>query len=300
MKLKLIPMQELYKKIPELKESDVATIRDWMSKQPHLPELTDQEIANFLHARYFSIEATKKLIESNLTIRTHAKDLFENKDFMGDDIQMIKDVIVGFPLPKLTPEGYTVIFWKIIDSDVSKYSLKSITRLSYYPHVAEMLEKGPTNGYVILIDMDGYSFKHLLRLNPTIVHQTTLFTQEGFQVRLKGIIFFNGVAFMDKVAAIIKPFLTKEYEELFKVYSKVEDLAEFMPLEMLPCDYKGGKEDTMMNLWRKYLKYLEERRDFFLEESKTRKVNENLRQGKSILSNQLFGMEGSFKKLQID
>lgn len=87
-------MQELYQKFPELKESDITTIRQWMSKQPHLPELTDQEITNFLHARHFSIEAAKTLIENHLTVRTSVKDLFEARDVLADDFQMVKDVML--------------------------------------------------------------------------------------------------------------------------------------------------------------------------------------------------------------
>ncbi|XP_063709294.1 uncharacterized protein LOC134837833 [Culicoides brevitarsis] len=300
MKLKLIPMQELYKKFPELKESDVATIRDWMSKQPHLPELTDQEIANFLHARYFSIEATKKLIEGHLTIRTHAKDIFGNRDFMADDIQMVKDVIVSVPLPKTTPEGYTVIFWKIIDPDMSKYNFKAVARLSIYVNESELLEKGPTNGYVTLVDMDGFTLRHMLTFNPTILYQLMLSVQEGYQARVKAFVFFNCPSFMDKFLALLRPTLTKEFSNSLKIYQKLEDLKEFMPLEMLPSDYKGGKEDTIKNLWTNYLKHLEERKDFFWEESQTRRVNESLRPEKSALQNQLFGLEGSFKKLDID
>lgn len=48
------------------------------------------------------------------------------------------------------------------------------------------------------------------------------------------------------------------------------------------------------------MKYLEDRREYFLEEQRTRRVNENLRPNKSPLDDQLFGMAGSFKKLDID
>lgn len=48
------------------------------------------------------------------------------------------------------------------------------------------------------------------------------------------------------------------------------------------------------------MKYLEERREYFLEEEQTRRVNESLRPSKSPLNNQMFGVEGSFKRLNID
>lgn len=48
------------------------------------------------------------------------------------------------------------------------------------------------------------------------------------------------------------------------------------------------------------MNYLKEKREYFLDEEKTRRVNENLRPNKSPLESQLFGMDGSFRKLDID
>lgn len=93
MKLSLVNMEDLYQKFPELKREDVAHIREWMKKQPHLPGITDQEIALHLHAKYFSIEAAKVQIDTDLSLRTHATAIFSSRDVLGDDIQMIKDVM---------------------------------------------------------------------------------------------------------------------------------------------------------------------------------------------------------------
>lgn len=93
MKLSLITMDDLYKRFPELKPTDVSQIRDWMEKQPHLPKVTDQEIAIFLHSRYFSIESTKTLIENHYTVRTHVKELFATRDILEDNLQMVKDIV---------------------------------------------------------------------------------------------------------------------------------------------------------------------------------------------------------------
>lgn len=86
-------MEELYKKFPELKTTDISQIREWTEKQPHLPKVTDQEIAICLHARNFSIESAKTLIENLYTVRTHVKELFSSRDVLGDDIQMVKDIV---------------------------------------------------------------------------------------------------------------------------------------------------------------------------------------------------------------
>lgn len=43
-----------------------------------------------------------------------------------------------------------------------------------------------------------------------------------------------------------------------------------------------------------------ERREHFLEEEQTRRVKEELRPTKSRIVNDFFGLEGTFKKLDID
>lgn len=93
MKLSIIPIEDLYKKCPELKDTDVAQIREWMEKQPHLPKVTEQEVALALHARNFSIEGAKTLLENHYTVKTHVKELFSNRDILGDDLQMVKDIV---------------------------------------------------------------------------------------------------------------------------------------------------------------------------------------------------------------
>lgn len=56
---------------------------------------------------------------------------------------------------------------------------------------------------------------------------------------------------MDKFLALLKPMLNKEIAENLKTYQTVEELAELMPLELLPSNYKGGKEDSIEKLWGK-------------------------------------------------
>lgn len=45
--------------------------------------------------------------------------------------------------------------------------------------------------------------------------------------------------------------LKKEIADNLKLYQTVEDMAEYIPLELLPSNYPGGKEDSIDNLWGK-------------------------------------------------
>lgn len=76
-------------------------------------------------------------------------------------------------------------------------------------------------------------------------------------------------------------------------------MKKHMPIEILPNE-AGGKAGPTTELYEKVLKNLEEHREFFTAEEKEMRVDESLRPGKAKSVNDLFGIEGSFKKLDID
>lgn len=71
----------------------------------------------------------------------------------------------------------------------------------------------------------------------------------SLQFRLKALCYLNVVPFYDKFLSIFKPLLNKDVAKLLKLYDSVEELGELFPIELLPCDYKGGKADSIDSLW---------------------------------------------------
>lgn len=85
----------------------------------------------------------------------------------------------------------------------------------------------------------------------------------------------------------------------FHLHHSVESLKKHMPIDILPNE-AGGKAGALSELYEKVLKNLEENREFFLAEEKEMRIDESLRPGKAKSAKDLFGIEGSFKKLDID
>jgi hypothetical protein len=82
--IKLISFEEELKKNPELKEADVQMLREWCEKQPHLPKISDSELALFLHSNYYRLEPTKITIDTFFTVRSHIPEFFCNRDFTNN------------------------------------------------------------------------------------------------------------------------------------------------------------------------------------------------------------------------
>lgn len=83
------------------------------------------------------------------------------------------------------------------------------------------------------------------------------------------------------------------------LHNNLESFDKIIPAEILPNEL-GGKAGPLMELHNKQVKKLESYRDWFLEEQDNCRVDESKRAGKGRTATDLFGVEGSFKKLDID
>lgn len=78
-----------------------------------------------------------------------------------------------------------------------------------------------------------------------------------------------------------------------------DTLEKFISLEILPNE-SGGQAGPIQELHEKQMKKLDDAISWFQEDEANHRVNESLRPGKAKTATDLFGVEGSFKKLEID
>lgn len=124
--------------------------------------------------------------------------------------------------------------------------------------------------------------------------------QEALPVRLKAFHFINTVSFMDKVLALMKPFMKKELMDAMHLHSSMDTfLDKHVPKAMMPNEY-GGSAGTIPEIQEQVYKQLLANGPFFVDEEATRRVNEKLRPGKPKTESDLFGIDGNFKQLQFD
>lgn len=131
------------------------------------------------------------------------------------------------PLPKLTPEGYTVIFSKLLNTDPDKYNFSNQIRNWDMSAIRNLNIKGTSNGLIMVADLKGIAFGHVTKLNIITMKKFMYylqvsdskslkigyilwFLQEAMPIRIKGLHFINIVPFMDKILALMKPFMKKE------------------------------------------------------------------------------------------
>lgn len=295
-----VTIEEECKRNPELKMSDLQILKDWMDKQPHLPNIEIIYFALFLHSNYYHLEATKKILDNFYTIRTHTPELFSNRDPIGwKELRKAFTVIAAVPLEQKTKEGYLITFLKFLDPNLSKFDYLECTKYLFMTCEIQNVVRGTSQGQVIVIDASGLSFGHLARVNLMSIKKILYYVQEAIPIRLKSIHIFNTVPVVDTLFNMIKPFAKAELLKLVHFHSKLETVQKFLSIDSLPNEY-GGKAGSTEELVAKNIKLLEEFREWFLYDERIGRVNESLRVEKFQNMESLFGVDGSFKKLEID
>ncbi|XP_034945203.1 alpha-tocopherol transfer protein-like [Chelonus insularis] len=293
-------VEEEKQKNPELKDSDIQMLREWCQKQPHLPKITDSELVLFLHSNYYRLEPTKTTIDTFYTCRTHVTEFFANRDPLGNkDLRRMFKTAAYMPLKGETPEGYKIIFARLIDYEPSAYVYNDAIKYWNMAMDLWMYTEGTMQGHIIVVDLAGLSFGHTTRLSPMGLKKFLFYLQDGLPVRLKGMHFTNSIPVMEIILNMMKPFMKKELMDILFVHSTLETVAKHFPIDLLPNE-SGGKGGSLMELHEAHLKRLESYRAWFLEEEANQRVNESLRPGKAKNITDLFGIEGSFKKIDID
>lgn len=298
--IQTVSFEDELKRNPELKKEDIQILRDWYDKQPHLPKITDAELALFLHSNYYRLEPTKGTIDTFYTVRSHVPEFFSNRDPVGSkELRKAFKTVSCMILDKPTKEGYKIIFGKLIDYEPSNYVYND--GMKYLNMVIDLWlnTEGTSMGHIILFDTKNLSFGHVGRLSPMGLKKFLYYLQEALPVRLKGFHFMNTSPVMDVILNMMKPFMKKELMDMFHMHSSLESLDKLIPLDILPNEV-GGKAGPLMELHERQIKKLEDHREWFQEEERTKRVNESLRPGKGKTATDLFGVEGTFKKLDID
>lgn len=83
------------------------------------------------------------------------------------------------------------------------------------------------------------------------------------------------------------------------IHTTENTLKKFIPLEILPNE-AGGNAGALNDYHQARKKDLEDYRDWFAQDEANSRVKESLRPGKAKNVTDIFGVEGSFKKLDID
>ncbi|XP_063222912.1 alpha-tocopherol transfer protein-like [Bacillus rossius redtenbacheri] len=288
------------KDAPDNRQDNIAHIRSWLDCQPHLPEITDDHLHLFLHSCYDNLERTKTTLENYFSFKSLTPELFSNRDPLSEELQHNLDIWEMAMLPRRTPEGYIVSVTRFVDLNPSKFVFLHNMKNFFMFADTWLSEDGLAPGIVTVFDAQGVSFGHLARISPLgLIKKLLFYVQDCMPIRLKAVYIINTVPVVDKIMALVKPFLKSELASLIHIHTSVDTLGEGLPLEILPEEY-GGKAGSLTALYKEQRRAVETEYADWLIQSEDLRSDESKRVGESKVKDTLFGAEGSFRKLDID
>ncbi|XP_014219813.1 alpha-tocopherol transfer protein-like [Copidosoma floridanum] len=307
----LPPTVELQRRIdeemapdPEARKRDVAALREWLSKQPHLPKhMDDKRLEHFLFSCKNSLERCKMRLEIYFSARTALPEFFSDRDPMGRDIQDCCDNVEYLVCPKMTDDGHRVTILRLKETDIDKFSLVAVSKRITMILDLRLLEE-PNLSNVMVIDLKGFTAAHFAKCVPAqpSVKKAMLAIQNAMPFRLHSVHYLHSPSFVSNVINLFYPLLKKKLTEKFFVHTGGgEDLSKFMNRDILPNEY-GGKAGSFQELNEAWRLKLEKHRDWFLRDEKISRTDESKRlpNSKCLINDELAGLQGSFRKLNID
>ncbi|XP_075166201.1 alpha-tocopherol transfer protein-like [Haematobia irritans] len=295
----LFNLEEQYANFPQIQREEVQKLLQWANAQPHLPKITEHEALCFFFACNCSMEYSKQVLDLSYTCRTHFDEFFGNLDVESPEMKQTYKTVAAFPMEQKTPEGNAVLLAKLIDTDPSHFNFVNSIKLYCISQDKIMLEKGLASGLIIAIDLTGVAFGHITRIGIMQLKKVIYYLQEAIPSRLVGLHFLNSSSIIDKILALMQPFMKKELMDMLHVHTTMETFYKSVPRELLPKEY-GGPGLDMKQMSDKHVQSLFESRLDIMEYNSTHRVNEKLRPAKAKHTSDLFGTEGNFKKLDID
>ncbi|KAL3271401.1 hypothetical protein HHI36_021882 [Cryptolaemus montrouzieri] len=283
------------------RDSDLEHIKDWLSKQPHLPnKWDDQRLLSFLRGCKFSLEKTKRKLDMYFTMRTALPEFFTNRDMMRPELISLAKLGQASTLPGLTPSGRRVSIIRGFNKNVPTPNIADIMKLALMlGDVRLEMETYGVAGDIYIFDASVLTAGHFARAaNPILAKKFIICIQEGYPVKIKEVHIINAIPLVDTVVNWVKPFVKEKYRNRVRVHTKMETLYEYVPLEMLPEEY-GGSAGKLADIQEKWIKKMVEYTPWF-KEQEALKADESKRPGKPTNYDDLFGLDGSFRQLEID
>jgi len=283
---------------------DLEIIKTWISKSPHLHSIKqdDEFLKMFLRGCKFSLEKTKEKLDFFFTVRGNLPTWFDNWDPRLPEIRNIIKAGIYIPLPGYDKHGRKVIVMRGGLSDPN--TMKKEDEFKASGMLMESALNGDKQavirGIVLLQDLEGMTLSHALAVSPAVMKKAMTVWQDAYPSRPKALHFLNMPSAMESVFKMAQGFQNEKMRARNHVhpvgdYSKVQ---EDLGLEVLPTDF-GGTNVSLSELRDYWIDQMERNRDWLMEQSKY-KTDESKRPGKPKSHADLFGIEGSFRKLEID
>ncbi|XP_032588561.1 alpha-tocopherol transfer protein-like isoform X2 [Drosophila mojavensis] len=130
------------------------------------------------------------------------------------------------------------------------------------------------DGDVQIVDMNGYTMRHLAYVSIFVLRVYMKFLQEAYPSRLRAMHIINCPPILDKMMSLFKPFIREDVYQMINYHTEgMESLYELVPREMLPVEY-GGKAGTVAEIKQKWMQIMRDKSAYLSDERYWRVTSE--------------------------
>ncbi|XP_075227019.1 alpha-tocopherol transfer protein-like [Lycorma delicatula] len=285
---------------PDGMRRDINHLKNWMSRQPHLPHITDDVVyERFLFGCKNSLEGAKLKLEQYYTARATMPEYFANRDPLDEELREALKTVCYVVLPRLTSKGYRIIICKMFNHDITKFKPNLLFKGALM--LSDMTRhKCQSNGVVIIFDLYGRTMAHVASVTFPMLRNVVHCIMSAFPEHMKGFHIVNASGYTNTLITLGKSLLKDKLRNRIHTHSKgVATLAEHISKDVLPAEYGGTYEHNMVKLRDFTYELLVRQRDWYLKEQSVKADLTKKVEGKKEERN-IFGIEGSFRAIRID
>ncbi|XP_018909282.2 alpha-tocopherol transfer protein-like [Bemisia tabaci] len=271
---------------------DVQHLKDWISKEPHLPNIKDEKwLRTYLHTNKYSLEKTKRKLENLYTLRTRLPHILKKRDPTDPEVSQGKKGIVTFVSDKVTKTGGTMYYVKF--GDPSLLNVVDFTKRVFMIADALHLEHPNLNYFEAFVDCDGLQAQHILKLSLGAGLMAEIFNK-AYSERVRAIHLINAPSSMHLVVDMLRRYFPEKIGERIQAHRQsCVSFGEEVDTDVLCCDF-GGKGSSLTQLEEYTL--LEKHREWFIQQDDLCADESLWRKN----DDQVEELRGSFRKLEVD
>ncbi|XP_013105430.2 alpha-tocopherol transfer protein-like isoform X2 [Stomoxys calcitrans] len=296
--LQKIAIEELHE-VPARIPEDLKALKEWLITQPHLKARTDDQfLLQFLRGTKYSLEKAKSKLDYFFTFKTLRGEWYGITDV--DDInfrqQQEQNLAVALPMP-LHGVGPRIIFGKYADKYPPTVSFPYITATHEVLLTSDAY--ACICGTVYVIDFSNTNLANMGHFTVSFITTSIKFFIEAFPLRNKKLYAINIPKGILAFLKMFDKFIPEKYlKKIHLCGTDLTELEEYLPRKYLPVEY-GGENGSLEQLCKDYNKVWDEYREYFKENAQYG-TDERLRVGKKIELDGDLGINGSFRKLDVD
>lgn len=291
-------VRKSFGKDEESVKQDLQLLHNWWNKQPHLPQNQDDvRLERILLRNKFRIERTKIKIDNYYTMRAiHSNHFTDIKQNYNDIIAASNEICIA-QAPTLTDQHERLVYCSIRSPD-APLNWKRIFSYAFLC-LESKLSYDYTIGERYVINCTNVSMQHYTSITkeiPALLTAIQLY-QEAYSGRIIALHCVNAPLFMDVFLTLFKMMLKPKLMSKIVIHNSLEDLHKSVDPAYLPSCF-GGSLQSAKHYNEKLKTVILDQKDEILK-NLSQVSNEALRSEMSP-ANQMFGVAGSFKKINID